>query len=40
LPRDFWCKASYIISFLVIAIYWQEHHRVFGPIRSYNRTLL
>ena len=31
---------SYVISFLVIAIYWQVHHRVFRPIRSYDRTLL
>ena len=31
---------SYVISFLVIAIYWQAHHRVFRPIRSYNGTLL
>ncbi len=31
---------SYVISFLVIAIYWQAHHRVFRPIRSYDRMLL
>jgi uncharacterized membrane protein len=31
---------SYVISFLVIAIYWQAHHRVFRPIRRYDRTLL
>ncbi len=31
---------SYVISFLVIAIYWQAHHRVFRPIRSYDNTLL
>ncbi len=31
---------SYVISFLVIAVYWQAHHRVFRPIRSYDRTLL
>jgi uncharacterized membrane protein len=31
---------SYVISFLVIAIYWQVHHRVFRPIRRYDRTLL
>jgi uncharacterized membrane protein len=31
---------SYVISFLVIGIYWQAHHRVFRPIRSYDRTLL
>jgi uncharacterized membrane protein len=31
---------SYVISFLVIAVYWQAHHRVFRPIRSYDTTLL
>ena len=31
---------SYVISFLVIAIYWQAHHSVFEPIRGYDRTLL
>ena len=31
---------SYVISFLVIAIYRQAHHRVFRPIRSYDRALL
>jgi uncharacterized membrane protein len=31
---------SYVISFLVIAIYWQVHHRVFRPIRRYDRTLV
>jgi uncharacterized membrane protein len=31
---------SYVISFLVIAIYWQAHHKVFRPIRSYDSTLL
>jgi uncharacterized membrane protein len=31
---------SYVISFLVIAIYWQAHHRVFRPIKSYDSTLL
>jgi len=31
---------SYVISFLVLAIYWQAHHRVFRPIRGYNKTLL
>ncbi len=29
-----------MISFLVVAVYWQAHHRVFGPIRGYDRTLL
>ena len=31
---------SYVISFLVLAVYWQAHHRVFRPIRGYDRTLL
>jgi len=31
---------SYVISFVVIAIYWQVHHRVFRPIWAYDRTLL
>ena len=31
---------SYVISFVVIAIYWQVHHRTFRPIRTYDRTLL
>ena len=31
---------SYVISFLVLAVYWQAHHRVFKPIRGYDGTLL
>jgi uncharacterized membrane protein len=31
---------SYVISFLVLAIYWQAHHRVFKPIRGYDGTLV
>lgn len=31
---------SYVISFLVVAIYWQAHHRVFKPIKYHDRTLL
>jgi len=31
---------SYVISFLVVAVYWQAHHRVFGPIIGYDRNLL
>jgi uncharacterized membrane protein len=31
---------SYVLSFLVIAVYWQAHHRVFRLIRSYDRSLL
>ena len=38
---DLWPKyLSYVISFLVLAIYWQAHHRVFRPIRGYDGTLL
>jgi uncharacterized membrane protein len=31
---------SYVISFLVVAVYWMAHHRVFRPIRGYDETLL
>jgi uncharacterized membrane protein len=31
---------SYLISFLVLAVYWQAHHRAFRPIRVYDRTLV
>lgn len=31
---------SYVISFLVIAVYWQVHHRVFRPIRAHDGALL
>jgi len=31
---------SYVISFLVLAVYWQAHHRVFRPIKRYDGTLL
>jgi uncharacterized membrane protein len=31
---------SYVISFLVLAVYWQAHHRVFKPIRGYDGTLV
>jgi uncharacterized membrane protein len=31
---------SYVISFLVLAVYWQAHHRVFRPIRGYDGMLL
>jgi uncharacterized membrane protein len=38
---DLWPKfLSYVISFVVLAIYWQAHHRVFKPIRTYDKTLL
>ena len=36
-----WPKyVSYVISFLVLAIYWQAHHRVFRPITGYDGMLL
>jgi uncharacterized membrane protein len=31
---------SYVISFLVLAVYWQAHHRVFRPITGYDSTLV
>lgn len=31
---------GYVISFLVLAVYWQAHHRVFRPIRRYDVTLV
>jgi uncharacterized membrane protein len=31
---------SCVISFLVLAVYWQAHHRVFRPFRSYDGTLV
>jgi uncharacterized membrane protein len=31
---------SYLISFLVLAVYWQAHHRVFKPIAGYDGTLV
>jgi uncharacterized membrane protein len=31
---------SYVISFLVLAIYWQAHHRVFRHITGYDGILL
>jgi TMEM175 potassium channel family protein len=29
-----------VISFLMLAVYWQAHHRVFKPITGYDRTLV
>lgn len=38
---ELWPKyISYVISFLVLAVYWQAHHRVFRPIRRYDGVLL
>lgn len=31
---------SYVISFLVLAVYWQAHHRLFRAITGYDRTLV
>jgi uncharacterized membrane protein len=31
---------GYVISFLVLAVYWQAHHRVFRYIRRYDSTLV
>jgi uncharacterized membrane protein len=31
---------GYVISFLVLAVYWQAHHRVFRHIRRYDSTLV
>jgi uncharacterized membrane protein len=31
---------SYVISFLVLAVYWQAHHRVFKPITGYDGRLV
>ena len=32
--------STYVISFLVVAVYRTAHHRVFRSIRGYDRTLL
>jgi len=31
---------SYVISFLVLAIYWQAHHKVFKPITGYDGAMV
>jgi len=31
---------SYVISFLVLAVYWQAHHRVFRPMAAMYSWLL
>jgi len=31
---------SYVISFLVVAIYWQAHHRIFSAIKDYDKGLV
>jgi uncharacterized membrane protein len=38
---DLWPKFfSYVLSFLVIGIYWIAHHQTFRYVMSYDRTLL
>ena len=31
---------SYVLSFLVIVIYWMAHHRIFRAIKRYDRALI
>jgi uncharacterized membrane protein len=38
---DLWPKLlSYVISFLVILIFWTAHHSIFRPIKTYDRGLI
>jgi uncharacterized membrane protein len=38
---ELWPKFfSYVLSFVVIGLYWIAHHQTFRYVRSYNRTLL
>jgi len=38
---ELWPKIfSYVLSFLVIGLYWIGHHQTFRYVRSYDRTLL
>jgi uncharacterized membrane protein len=38
---ELWPKIfSYVLSFLVIGLYWIGHHQIFRYVRSYDRTLL
>lgn len=38
---ELWPKIfSYLLSFLVIGLYWIGHHQTFRYVRSYDRTLL
>ncbi len=38
---DLWPKLlSYVISFLVILMFWTAHHSIFRPIKSYDRGLI
>jgi uncharacterized membrane protein len=41
LVLELWPKFfSYVLSFLVIGLYWIAHHQTFRYVRSYDRTLL
>lgn len=41
LVLELWPKFfSYVLSFLVIGLYWVAHHQTFRYVHSYNRTLL
>jgi uncharacterized membrane protein len=38
---DLWPKLlSYVLSFLVILMFWTAHHTIFRPIKSYDRGLI
>jgi len=38
---ELWPKIfSYVLSFLVVGLYWMGHHQTFRYVRSYDRTLL
>lgn len=38
---ELWPKyLSYVLSFVVILMYWMAHHRTFRAIKSYDRTLI
>ncbi len=38
---DLWPKLlSYVLSFLVILMFWTAHHNIFRPIKSYDRGLI
>ena len=38
---DLWPKLlSYVLSFLVILMFWTAHHSIFRPIKSYDRGLI
>jgi uncharacterized membrane protein len=38
---DLWPKFfSYVLSFLVVGVYWIAHHQIFRYVESYDRTLM